>query len=93
MFQAGIQQIDKITPTPPLSFQTDSMIPFSLSTSVGLAHHQPPVTLETPMVGTLGRSGGAQALNNQQGKPVLPKKPVAVMNTNPPKVNFLEFIF
>merc|ERR1719347_1030450 len=29
--QAGIQQIDKITPNPPMSFQTDSMLPLSLS--------------------------------------------------------------
>lgn len=28
--QAGIQQIDKITPTPPMSFQTESMMPLSL---------------------------------------------------------------
>ena len=29
--QAGIQQIDKITPVPPMSFQTDSMLPLNLS--------------------------------------------------------------
>ena len=29
--QAGIQQIDKITPNPPMSFQTDSMLPLNLS--------------------------------------------------------------
>ena len=28
--QAGIQQIDKITPTPPMSFQTESMMPLDL---------------------------------------------------------------
>ena len=28
--QAGIQQIDKITPTPPMSFQTESMMPLNL---------------------------------------------------------------
>jgi len=29
--QAGIQQIDKITPNPPMSFQTESMLPLNLS--------------------------------------------------------------
>ena len=29
--QAGIQQIDKITPTPPMSFQTESMMPLDLA--------------------------------------------------------------
>lgn len=29
--QAGIQQIDKITPNPPMSFPTDGMLPLSLS--------------------------------------------------------------
>ena len=29
--QAGIQQIDKIAPSPPMSFQTDSMLPLNLS--------------------------------------------------------------
>ena len=31
--QAGIQQIDKIAPNPPMSFQTDSMMPLHLSMS------------------------------------------------------------
>ena len=31
--QAGIQQIDKITPTPPMSFQTESMMPLNLDGS------------------------------------------------------------
>lgn len=30
VIQAGIQQIDKITPTPPMSFQTESMMPLDL---------------------------------------------------------------
>ena len=31
--QAGIQQIDKIAPSPPMSFQTDSMMPLHLAMS------------------------------------------------------------
>ena len=54
LLKAGIQQIDKITPTPPTSFQTDSMITFSFPATTA-----PPVPTQ------------------------LPRKPVAVMNTNP----------
>ena len=44
--QAGIQQIDKITPNPPMSFQTDSMLPLSLSGPQ--VPHQPAVQQPAP---------------------------------------------
>jgi len=39
--QAGIQQIDKITPNAPMSFQTDSMLPLNLSGSQQPVVQQP----------------------------------------------------
>ena len=45
--QAGIQQIDKITPTPPMSFQTDSMMPLDLGAP---APSQVPAILTDPEI-------------------------------------------
>jgi len=61
--QAGIQQIDKIAPSPPMSFQTDSMLPLSLSVP-------------------------ASQQQAQQHVSAAPRKPVAVMNQNPPVSEF-----
>jgi len=61
--QAGIQQIDKIAPSPPMSFQTDSMLPLSLSMPAAQQQTQAPVAAP-------------------------PRKPVAVMNQNPPVSEF-----
>ena len=67
--QAGIQQIDKIADRPPMSFQTDSMLPLSLSSS---AAAPAPVPGLSP----------ASALS------AVARKPVAVMNHNPPAGEF-----
>ena len=65
--QAGIQQIDKIAPTPPMSFQTESMMPLSLVT---------PPQSQVPVV------------SHQSQAPAQPRRPVAVMNQNPPVSEF-----
>ena len=48
--QAGIQQIDKIAPSPPMSFQTDSMMPLHLSMSPQQQQQQ-----QQPQVAPVGR--------------------------------------
>ena len=65
--QAGIQQIDKIAPSPPMSFQTESMMPISLS-----APQQQQQQQQQPAVAA----------------PQAQRKPVAVMNQNPPVSDF-----
>ena len=67
--QAGIQQIDKIAPNPPMSFQTDSMMPLSLSSS-----------------GPQSASPAPNMAAQQPPQPPTqaPRRPVAVMNQNPP---------
>ena len=72
--QAGIQQIDKIAPSPPMSFQTDSMMPLHLSMSP-----QPQQQQQQQM---------QQQMQQQQQQQLgvagrTERKPVAVMNQNP----------
>jgi len=50
--QAGIQQIDKIAPSPPMSFQTDSMMPLHLSMSPQQQQQQ---QQQQPQVAPVGR--------------------------------------
>ena len=73
--QAGIQQIDKIADRPPVSFPTESMMPLSLSNAPSGAQTQPPVMM-----------------NQQPPAPAVPglgaRKPMAVMNQNPPTSEF-----
>ena len=69
--QAGIQQIDKIADRPPMSFETQSMLPLSLSNTAAAAG-SPPVMIQPP-----ASAVPAAAV----------RKPVAVMNQNPPGVS------
>ena len=71
--QAGIQQIDKIAPNPPMSFQTDSMMPLSLSSSG-------PQSASPNML--------TQQQQPPQPQSQAPRRPVAVMNQGPPVSEF-----
>ena len=66
--QAGIQQIDKIAPSPPMSFQTDSMMPLHLAMSPQQQQQQQQQQ-QPQQVGPAGRT--------------TERKPVAVMSQNP----------
>ena len=68
--QAGIQQIDKITPNPPMSFQTESMMPLSLGGA--------PQVTQLPGLQVLPP---AQAPVAEAATP--PRRPVAVMSQVP----------
>ena len=67
--QAGIQQIDKIADRPPMSFETGSMMPISLSNTAAAAA-SPPVMIQPP-ASAVPAAGSV-------------RKPVAVMSQNPP---------
>ena len=71
--QAGIQQIDKIAPSPPMSFQTDSMMPLHLSMSPQPQQQQQQMQqqMQQQQQQQLGVAGRTE------------RKPVAVMNQNP----------
>ena len=71
--QAGIQQIDKITPTPPMSFQTESMMPLDLGA---------PAPSQVAAIQRLTNPAESQALE-PQAQPAQPKRPVAVMSQAP----------
>ena len=63
--QAGIQQIDKITPNAPMSFQTDSMLPLHIKMpeSSSLPHSTQPQALPAQ------KPKPVAVMNNGQAKP------------------------
>ena len=79
--QAGIQQIDKITPTPPMSFQTESMMPLNLGVPT-------PVQVSAKLLlGTILNIGEIKLLPQAPQVTEVatpPKRPVAVMSQAPP---------
>ena len=74
--QAGIQQIDKITPTPPMSFQTESMMPLDLGAPAPSSQVTQPSRSQI-------KHACSQAAPELQAPPAQPKRPVAVMSQAP----------